>query len=394
MDALRILFVHAGRVDENAGVGGATADLAAELRRLGNEVSVYCTHAFRNRYLLKFEPLWRHIEVFIICLTHRSNYDVIEFGSGDGWLPMTLLRRAAPPLLLTRAHGFDYRDRRLMTKSQPNAVKRCLSRALLRYKRWCDFRSFASSEAVICLNEYDRLEIAAFAGRDASEIHVVPNGVRRYAPISSAVRATAEVLCYVGRPTDDKGFSHFLKIAHEVCTHYPRTEVRLVGVGELDEPVLRSLRGATSLLEVVPSFRGVELANHVDQRCVVVLPSLAEGFGLLAFESVLCGARIFCYRATGTACWLEPVAPENFVDCGDHAALARVVLRAFANDSFGKVPTAYVSSFTWARAGRASVQLYRHLLGRKTTGERGKRGPRQEIAIGSTRVAPSHEREN
>jgi alpha-1,3-rhamnosyl/mannosyltransferase len=117
----------------------------------------------------------------------------------------------------------------------------------------------------------------------------------------------------------------------------------------------------------------VHSVGHVDTewlRCALrraeglVMPSLAEGFGLPLLEAMASGCPVLCsdipvfHEVTGdNALFFDPHRPESIADALHSAFQNRPAQSARAERA-----RAFIAPFTWARAAERTLEVYREAL--------------------------------
>jgi glycosyltransferase involved in cell wall biosynthesis len=148
------------------------------------------------------------------------------------------------------------------------------------------------ADVVIAASSFTRKSLL-YAGVDAVRIVVLPYGVdsRIFRDDVATPSGKAKVL-FVGQPTARKGFGQLLQAwdrvgnksaeLHIVSGPATRTEA-----GKSGAPIVWHQR--------LPLKDLVALMNEVD---LLVLPSIAEGFGHVLLQSLSCGTPVLCSDAT------------------------------------------------------------------------------------------------
>ncbi|NOT33973.1 MAG: glycosyltransferase family 4 protein [Candidatus Eisenbacteria bacterium] len=178
------------------------------------------------------------------------------------------------------------------------------------------------------------------AGVDADRIAVVASGIEhRPAGGAAVARATlgvapdARVIGTVAALTPEKGHEVLLEAAVRVCRREPRA--RFVWIGEGPERArLVARRDALGLAAHV-MFAGA----HRDARALMpgfdllVAPSRIEGLGTAVLEAMADGVPVVASAVGGLRELIRNRETGRSVPVGDPAALADVILQAFAEPS-------------------------------------------------------------
>lgn len=217
----------------------------------------------------------RYLAMLWAALTRRGRFDGVEghFVLPSGVIALVAARLRRLPLVVY-AHGADVRD-----MAKRNAVYGWLARRVLR-----------GADAVVT-NSLETQRLVAGLGATST---VVPPGIdlSRFAP--RPLPRERRVL-YLGGDVEHKGVS----IAHELAD-------TLVGPG---------------IREVDPS----QVPALMSQHTVVLVPSLAEPFGLVAAEAIAAGRWVVANAVGGLAEIVTDGVNGSLVSDGDFAgAVARV----------------------------------------------------------------------
>lgn len=180
----------------------------------------------------------------------------------------------------------------------------------------------------------------------------------------------AQLLVYLGGFNRHKNVTGLLRAMPRVLTSHPNVHLALVGDtsggGFWDNvPELREIVGANPILKRAVSFTGYladdVLVKLLNSASALVLPSLAEGFGLPAIEAMACGVPVLASdrgslpEVVGHAGLLfDPEDPDDIAAC----------LSRFLNDPALRARLAaatadQVRRFTWARAAELAEASFR-----------------------------------
>jgi len=130
---------------------------------------------------------------------------------------------------------------------------------------------------VLTVSEYSRSRILAWSGLPAERVVNVGNGVGpQFRPDGPRYQPGFPYVLYVGNARPHKNLSRLCQAFHSL----ERTDVKLILAGAAGQPVAGDD-------ELAALYRGALL---------LVLPSLAEGFGLPALEAMACGTPVAVSR--------------------------------------------------------------------------------------------------
>lgn len=189
-----------------------------------------------------------------------------------------------------------------------------------------------------------------------------------FGPAASALdseirtRVGAPFLLNVGSCIPRKNVEFLLQLFAELRRESP--DLRLVQIGGAWTTRQQALLDELGVSEAVLQMRGLsrlELAAYYRQARAVVLPTLAEGFGLPLTEALACGATVVASRL--------PVLQEVGGDAARYATvndldewvghLGGVLAGAWRADA--KRCSAQASRYSWAEHARIVVEAYTRL---------------------------------
>lgn len=192
------------------------------------------------------------------------------------------------------------------------------------------------------------------------------------------VPADAVVLLFAGRIQPLKAPEVLLHVAAMMIRADPRLSERLVvvivggpsGSGQADPhqlTKLAALLGITSQVRIEPPCRQSELADWYRAATVVMVPSRAETFGLVAMEAQACGIPVVGAAVGGLRTAVRDGFSGVLVDGHDPAQYARVVtdlIRAperLRTLSAGAL--AHAAGFGWGEAVGRLREIYAEAVG-------------------------------
>lgn len=229
--------------------------------------------------------------------------------------------------------------------------------------------SVRRAAAVIADSRYSRDEVARAYDLPASAIDVVwlaPNPRLRGAAEWPAVRAgkSADRGAYLlafGGITPNKNLARLLQ-AYAVARQRHGLSQRLVLVGRLP-PSIRP--EDTAGVEATGYLDEAALAGVLRGADTLIFPSLYEGFGLPVLEAMAAGVPVICSKVTAmpevagdAAVYFDPRDVEDMA-----SRIAEVARDAGLRERLAGRGRARAAEFTWERAARETLAIYRRILG-------------------------------
>ncbi len=235
--------------------------------------------------------------------------------------------------------------------------------------RW----SASAADRIIAVSRFTRQDILRLIPEAAPEKVIVVHEAADREPQSesSAVAHSAlpsldaRYILFVGTLEPRKNLSTLLRALARLPS-----EVRLVVVGAAGwrDEALGDAARALGVAERV-EFAGWVSEDKLDalyrRARLLVMPSLSEGFGLPVLEAMSYGTPVVCSSAGAL--------PEIAADAAllhsptDDAELARHILALWADDAlhaeYARRGLARARDFSWARAARETLGVYRAALG-------------------------------
>jgi len=148
------------------------------------------------------------------------------------------------------------------------------------------------ADVVIAASTFTRMSLL-YAGVTPEKIHVVPYGVDESIFRNDISSPTGKVkILFVGQATQRKGFNHLLKAWSKIAN----TDAELHIVTSAPSSICNVDLGDSIVLHDRLNIRNlVMLMNESD---LLVLPSIAEGYGHVLLQSLSCGTPVLCSDAT------------------------------------------------------------------------------------------------
>jgi len=241
-----------------------------------------------------------------------------------------------------------------------------------------DAAGITRAAAVIAVSQGTASEVQARLGVAAERLHVVREGVdpHRFAPAAPPTAAWPYVL-FVGSEQPRKNLATLLRAVGRLVSEPGRSDLRIVKVGGPGGPEapyrerLRSqarLAGVEDRLVVAGRVSHDELVSWYSGAVCLVLPSVAEGFGLPVVEAMACGCPVIIpdrsgqVEAAGSAA-LRYGAPADVDRLA--AAIARMQDDAALRADLRRRGLRRARELTWERTAERTRAVYRAVLARE-----------------------------
>jgi glycosyltransferase involved in cell wall biosynthesis len=241
------------------------------------------------------------------------------------------------------------------------------------------FARFAArhAQAILTVSETSRCDLVDCYGVDPARIAVVYPAVEEgwdEAPAPSGEEVARRLglegpfLLHVGSIHTRRNVPLLLRAAARMRRRGDRIGVVLAGRVEYPYPDVSAMirdsgmGGAAVHVGYVPE---ADLRALYRAARVVALPSLYEGFGLPGIEAMACGTPVVAARAS---CFPEVLGDAALlVDPHDEGGWAEALARAAAagpeRDEMVSRGRAHAARYSWDRAARETLGVYRRVLG-------------------------------
>lgn len=258
-----------------------------------------------------------------------------------------------------------------------------------RLSHWQD-TGWRAATAACCVSDawLDRLRAAA----GAPPVHRVFNGVdlQRFTPAAQsgddaalAAFDDAPLVLAVGGVEGRKNSARLLRAFARLRREVPgasRARLVIAGGASLLQHGAEQQRWQAALAEeglqegpTAPVWRSGPLPDTaipalMRRARVLAMPSLNEGFGLVALEALACGTPVLVSRRTPFTEHLSGSPGVSWCDPEDVRSVARGLADAWSQPRLSDAPAA-CRAHSWQRSAEVHQRLYRSVLaGRHTTG--------------------------
>jgi glycosyltransferase involved in cell wall biosynthesis len=352
-----------------------SGSMAACSRQLARElgVRVLYTHAYERSAQLEGVPLLDPRSVLGLLrdlrfagslrrvggLVHLSNHHFARYGR--------FLRR---PYIVTvhdliRLRDMNQANQHLPLIRMPGRRDRMLFRL--------DHQAIRHATALIATSQATRGDLIRFLDVPPQRITVIHNGIdhRRFRPTESGTARKPYILS-VGVEHPRKNLISLLRAFRRLKEDARHRDLRLIKLGgpgyrgkHFREWTLAAIAelGLQNEVELVGRVESEALAAYYSGAECLVMPSLAEGFGLPVIEAMACGCPVIVSDRDSLP---EIAASAAVVTTPDADGIADALRRLVGNQRLRKDlrhrGLQHARRFTWATAAERTRRVYRDVL--------------------------------
>ncbi len=297
MKALRILSISNTPLDPARGSGYVVTGFADGLRARGHTVELLGPPAFELFYGARLGIRYRQaLGALLLALrsTRRQPYDVVELWGAENWLAALALVRVPRRnfLVVARSNGLEPHAALRMAELGRAAGTRFYQADLSR----AFSRGFRAVDALVTVSEFDR-QFALSRGYAGGRVLAIPNPLAdAYLGLDFETERGPQI-GFVGSWLPIKGIDLIRGTLPGVLREFEAWRLELIGVGDAFRseaqfpPDVSPRVGARAFAD-----RCLELRELYRQMAILILPSVYEGFGLVATEAMACGVALVATR--------------------------------------------------------------------------------------------------
>lgn len=204
-----------------------------------------------------------------------------------------------------------------------------------------------------------------------SKLRVIPYGVdlSRFRPAAKCDDVFR--ILFVGALNLRKGLPYLLEAMSRL--RLPGSELVLIGPKERATHAILSGTGAQfRYLGCIPQG---QLYGHYSQASVLVLPSVADGFGLVLAQAMACGVPVIATDSTGAEDLFTDGVEGFIVKARDTDALCQKMLLLYEDcelrEAVGRAALKRVRRLGgWDTYGQSAIEMFRELIQARRLGQR------------------------
>ncbi|MEY3584396.1 MAG: hypothetical protein RJA48_1479 [Verrucomicrobiota bacterium] len=218
--------------------------------------------------------------------------------------------------------------------------------------------TYAMADAVICASSFTKHSLIVAGSKVPA--HVVGYGVDLDLFSARTVAPTAKPLTvgFVGALSQRKGARYLLG----ALATLPKGAAKLIIYtrAAVDRDLIRGFESVD--VEVRGGLSDAELAADMKRCDLVVLPSIAEGFGLVILEAMACGVPVLCTTSTGGADFIRHRENGLLIAPGSAEAIEQELVWSLTHRSelfqIGQAARVEAEKHTWAAYRRNFFAAY------------------------------------
>jgi glycosyltransferase involved in cell wall biosynthesis len=294
-------------------------------------------------------------------VVHLSNHHLARYGS--------FLRC---PYIVTVHDLIRLRDMNQASQRIP-LIRRPSSRDRMLYR--LDHQAIRRAAALIATSEATRGDLIRLLGIAPERVTVIHNGIdqQRFHPTEKMVARKPYIL-FVGVEHPRKNLISLLHAFRRLKEEPRFQNLRLIKVGApgyrgkaFRQQTLSAITelGLRDEVELVGPVEGEKLASYYSGAECLVMPSLAEGFGLPVIEAMACGCPVIVSDRDSLP---EIAANAATVTGPDAEAIAEALRNLIGNqrvrEDLRRRGLQHAGQFTWAAAAARTRAVYRAVLRR------------------------------
>ncbi len=256
-------------------------------------------------------------------IIRKHRLDVLHVHAGSGGV--FLLRKPHCPLVVTAHHTYR-QEATYVFLHQP--LKRLWKILMGRLEQ----RTYRMADAVVAVSQDTANALSEDYGIQKAKIQVIENPVTIPAGDSSISKDYSSIL-YVGRLEERKGSWTILQAMDLLRMRFPSIMLTVVG-SNLIGPAVERFITEKNLGKHIQLLGFVDQERYESERRragIVVVPSLLEGFGLVAAEAMADGACVVASDAPGLRSLIKDKETGLLFGSGDSESCASAIEWALRN---------------------------------------------------------------
>ncbi|MSR67520.1 glycosyltransferase family 1 protein [Candidatus Peribacteria bacterium] len=224
-------------------------------------------------------------------LIRKHKLDLLHVHSGSGGV--FLLRKPLCPVVVTAHHTYLQEAEIVFAHSHPKRLWKTFMATL-------EKRTYAIADSITCVSRdtADFLEHRYCVPR--SKITVIENAVHDFC-VHDHHKRESQSLLFIGRLEERKGIWTLLKAMEILHLSHPNLRLRLIGRNLLGNSLWNFIekKNLQKCITVLGHVHDPLMKRELASATMLVVPSLLEGFGLVAADAMASGTCVVVSDAPG-----------------------------------------------------------------------------------------------
>ena len=258
-------------------------------------------------------------------IIRRCQCDLLHVHSGSGGV--FLLRRPPCKLIVTAHHTYRQEADLVFMRSP-------LKKLLKLFMALLESRTYHMADIVVCVSKDTAQEIISQYSVPASRVCVIENPVQVAEAESLRAQPTQKnTIVFVGRLEHRKGIIVLLEAFCILKKNIPDARLRLIGsnlIGSHLTSVIEKL-GLKDAVTILGYVQNSDRFREMAQATAIVIPSLLEGFGLVAAEAMVLGTCVIASDVPGLRSIISDNHTGLLFPVGHVSALAETMKRVLTD---------------------------------------------------------------
>ncbi len=371
---MRILTVANTPLSSTTGSGYVVCGHAAGLRRLGADVEAVGPRDFEPLFPWRRGIRYRQA-IGMAGASVRRRADLIEFYGAESWLAIDLLRlRTHRPLIVCHSNGLETHCSDVLSRTggaSPGATTWLRPTLSSLYER-----AFRRADALVTVSQFDATYALEKKYQDADHILAIENPLPEEFIGLDLNQERGPIVGFCGSWLPIKGIERIRQEIPDFLRRHPDWRLVLVGVGDDFNVSAQFPPDIAARVQPLRARDRRDLIAVYQQIRILIMPSLYEGFGMVASEAMACGCALVA-SPVGLAAALRPdhevilvpSRPASLSEALERLALDDELRRHVASGGFARV-----QRLRWADASSRLFNAYASWLAEHR--ERGSKLPR------------------
>jgi glycosyltransferase involved in cell wall biosynthesis len=345
MNYLKILLVLQSPFCNTLGISKVHYDLKNAYENMGHQVDTLSYEDIYpkgvNMVSTIIGPLFTK-KILQILKIKAKNYDVID--ANYECIPFPKESFGFNGVLIYRSHGLQplYREfekttafsrildlektKKIKFKTRLGNIYRYLKKKTGNKEL---YDSIKYADVVHCLNNAE-YEFLLNYGIPENKLIVLPNGISDGFILKAAelkLNTKNNIISFVASWTLRKGISDLNTIVNQIKSETSINELKLLGGVEEKSKIESYFETENRTdLNIIATYKSIELPTLLKNVKVGVFPSYIEGFGLAILEQLACGIPVVAYKVPGPIDILRPLDKSLLIDAGDTVKFSQKVV--------------------------------------------------------------------